>query len=582
MYSSVSLAEILRQRGFEGTRILAGAEGIDRPVSSVTVAEIPDISKWLSGHDFVHGVGRMFVDDEGRVDEEGLQRWVASLIGGGAACLALKTNRYITEIPQSVLDLGDRENFPIIELPDDTVQAHVSEVIYTMLLDAQHARETKRTKLFAEMVRDLSGPHVLAHDAQKMAEHLDKSIAIVTKDFKFVGVSLRDSAQQPNLASMLNLIKQTIAEGAVLPELAASPEQLLVESYVEDSTGLERHLVVVEVNYHGETLGYACLIGEPNGISQDDIYFFASLAEVLTVDMSQNILVETSALMSRSEFLAEISKPDMDERKALHLADLIGLNYVQPMRVAVMSIGDESANFASKYSFFGESERRAINYLTEMLGAVLPADEDFFVAGWERGLAVIFTGERRDKTQYTAIMERAVQSLQMRLKVENVLVGIGQSGMGIRGIHESAENAFYALNCIQTFELTDQVIRYDQLGSYLFLSASLCSSEAAGRYVDYVLGPLLKGESGYSDDLLGTLRTFLQVSGSYQAAAKELSMHVNTVRYRMSKIAALLPVDITTIDGRGAVWLAMRLHKFMNSGDTKFAPSCGPSGHVRR
>lgn len=575
MYGGVTVRKILQLPEFDGAQVLGGADNLDRVVTSVTVAEIPDIARWLNGNDFVHGVGRLFARPDGTVDNEGLYQWVRDLIDSGAACLAIKTRRYLKKLPDEVIQLGDEEGFPIIELPDGVVQGRVSEIIFQMILEASQEREQQRTRLFAEMVRDLTGPHLLAHDARRMAAYLDYPIAIVDAHYTFLGASFIESEEEPiDLPTLRQGIKKVVATGDPLPDMAVADEQVLVSHTITDSHGAERQLVVAGITYMGENLGYVCMIGETEPICSDTIYFFASLAEVLTVDMSQNVMVETSSLISRSDFFAAISEPEVNERKALRLADLIGLNYVQPMRVAMIAFGAKAKNFAPEFSFFGEEERKAISYVTQYLRATLTRGEEYFVCAWERGVVVIFLGEKRPAERYSALIEDAVKQVSAALKVKGVIAGIGQSGTGISGAHESAETALYALKCIETFSLADTVIRYDELGAYLFLRAALCSTDASRKYVDFMLGPLLGQESEYRDELLETLFAYLETGGSYSAASKKLNVHVNTVRYRIGKISELLPVDLSTVDGKGSVWLAMRINTLLAATQGSGAPIC--------
>ncbi|MCI7552104.1 MAG: PucR family transcriptional regulator ligand-binding domain-containing protein [Actinomycetaceae bacterium] len=575
---------MLERPEFSGARVLAGQDNLDRDVAAVTVAEIPDIARWLSGNDFVHGVGRVFALPGGGVDESAMHQWINELIDGGAACFAIKTHRYIDEVPPSVIKLGNDKGFPIIELPDGTVQAQVSEIIYQMIMDAGLERERKRTELFTAMVRDVMGPHVLSHDATKMAEHLHRPIAILSSTYEFLGTSFSDDAADAAISQSNPLIdmqsvqagvKHAVTSGALLPSVGVTPEQNVFYAEYDDSSGSSHEVIVLEITYASETLGYACMIGDSTPFDPDEIYFFASLAEVLTIDMSKEIMVETSVLLSRSEFFSVISGQNVDERRALYLADLIGLNYAKPMRAMVISVDSADANFASGSSMVGETKKKAVRYVAQHLRAVLRPEEKWFACTWERGVAVVFSGEAHTPERFSALGEALVKGLTASARFQHVRAGIGQAGTGIEGIHESAQNALYALNSIDTFSLSEQVIRYDELGPYLFLSAAMCSAEASQKYVDFVLGPLLNQESEYRDELLETLSVYLKTRGSYSAAAKELNMHVNSVRYRVSKIAQLLPVDLETSDGTGSVWLAMRIHTLLSNNNPNGAPKCG-------
>lgn len=561
MLDGVTVRHILDQPEFAGSRVLAGYSGLDRTVASVTVAEIPDIAQWLNGGDFVHGVGRMFVDADGKIDEVGFCSWTSDLITAGAACLAIKTGRYIRALPPCILQLGEKFDFPIIELPDSMTQGPVAQVIYRLLLEQGRNREERRTQLFAQMMRDLSGPHVLQHDAATMASYLDHHIVITDKSFAFLGTSFTPDGDAVDLQAVSTAIRQTVESGQEIPENAALADQTVVESVFTDPDGREWDFVVIDITYHDKTIGYVAMIG--SDISADQKYYFASLAEALTVDMSQSVMVETSALVARSELFSTLSAPTLDEPKARHLANLIGLDIIHPLTVAVIAIVPRGS-WQSPTMSLGESEMQVVRYVSNYLESMLANSHEFYVATWQRGIVVMIAGDNIASNRLSWLLSQIVAGLRKMLKKSGIIAGIGTRETGIIGAHESAETALRALSCIETFSLAAPVMRYDQLGLFLFLESAVSSGNAS-RFVDFVLGELLHQESTYRDLLMETLSAFIRVNGSYAEVAKALNVHVNTVRYRIGKISELLPVDLSTADGRGALWLALRINTLLNA-----------------
>ena len=59
-------------------------------------------------------------------------------------------------------------------------------------------------------------------------------------------------------------------------------------------------------------------------------------------------------------------------------------------------------------------------------------------------------------------------------------------------------------------------------------------------FIDQLIRPLLEHDSLRGSQLMETLRTFIEQQGSLQATAAAQYLHVNTVRYRLQKITALI------------------------------------------
>jgi hypothetical protein len=73
-----------------------------------------------------------------------------------------------------------------------------------------------------------------------------------------------------------------------------------------------------------------------------------------------------------------------------------------------------------------------------------------------------------------------------------------------------------------------------------------------------LLGPVREYDTRHNADLLPTLRSFLACDGSWSACASRMYVHVNTVRYRISRIEALTGRDLSALADRVDFFLALR------------------------
>ena len=80
---------------------------------------------------------------------------------------------------------------------------------------------------------------------------------------------------------------------------------------------------------------------------------------------------------------------------------------------------------------------------------------------------------------------------------------------------------------------------------------------AAHTFAAEVLAPVLDRPQVEATQLLGTLRAWLHASGHWDHTAAALSVHRNTVRNRIAKIAALLDLDLTDPGVRVDLWPAL-------------------------
>ncbi|MBP2413166.1 purine catabolism regulator [Arthrobacter stackebrandtii] len=75
------------------------------------------------------------------------------------------------------------------------------------------------------------------------------------------------------------------------------------------------------------------------------------------------------------------------------------------------------------------------------------------------------------------------------------------------------------------------------------------------------LGPLAAFDAAHGAELLDTLETYLRLNGSVAAVADAMSLHRNTVRYRLTQIAELTGYDPALTPDRVQLWLALAVRR---------------------
>jgi purine catabolism regulator len=95
-------------------------------------------------------------------------------------------------------------------------------------------------------------------------------------------------------------------------------------------------------------------------------------------------------------------------------------------------------------------------------------------------------------------------------------------------------------------------------GETVSLLLSLGSADAVRGFSDAVLAPLDQLDPKERLELLRTLDQWLSVNGAWDPAAARLSLHRNTVRNRIERIARLTGRHLDDGDDRMGLWLALK------------------------
>ncbi|MGW3997697.1 PucR family transcriptional regulator [Amycolatopsis sp. NPDC004772] len=150
------------------------------------------------------------------------------------------------------------------------------------------------------------------------------------------------------------------------------------------------------------------------------------------------------------------------------------------------------------------------------------------------------------------------EHLDAALAEAGVRVTVGDPGTGVAGFRDTHQQArrVHAL-ALAAGEHCDRVLTFREVGTVALMTSDL---NAARLWVASSLGPLAADDENCGR-LRETLQVFLSTGGSYTAAAAELTMHKNSVQYRVRKAQELLPRGLgeSRLDVELALALCRRL-----------------------
>ena len=101
------------------------------------------------------------------------------------------------------------------------------------------------------------------------------------------------------------------------------------------------------------------------------------------------------------------------------------------------------------------------------------------------------------------------------------------------------------------------VVAGEEIALHQLLLAGV-PEELRGSLRRRLLGPVIDYDAEHGSDLAGTLKVFLDCSGSWTSAAAKLHVHVNTLRYRVGRVEELLGVDLAEFGARVDLFLALQ------------------------
>ncbi|GAB4210576.1 MAG: sugar diacid recognition domain-containing protein [Roseiflexaceae bacterium] len=207
----------------------------------------------------------------------------------------------------------------------------------------------------------------------------------------------------------------------------------------------------------------------------------------------------------------------------------------------------------SVVSFFRLPNDTICAYIGDGIVAVLKASNTKNLVAWAMG-AQAHDNNNPSWANLSALV-RAGESLLTHLRADTgaaISIGIGRHHPGLSGLARSFQDACAALSLGRRFQGQNHVHCLDRLGIAAFVGVA--DERTKVELATYLLSPL-----DQDAELLTTLDIFFQENCSPSATAQRLSIHRNTLSYRLDKITSLIGLDPRHFDDAVQIRLALVL-----------------------
>jgi sugar diacid utilization regulator len=321
--------------------------------------------------------------------------------------------------------------------------------------------------------------------------------------------------------------------------------------------GVDTAVVLAPVAVGDAILGYLAILADPD----------ESASEELELQIVQHAATVYALSMMRERMAAEVARQlkdelfeglllgrTQDEQVARERAMRLGYNPEITYRVLVLVAREADASAANASDERPETVARR-RRLLESLAELCTRRADSAFATLHDDELVVLLPEADDPV---AVGRMALQQAGALLPAWQLTVGVGGTCASASAIARSYAQARRALETAWRFGRQGDVVSFEELGLYRLLFHVTEPDELRG-FVDQVLGALLQYDQRHNADFVRTLATFLEHNGNVQATARDLSLHVNSVAYRLQRIQAIAGLDLERAEDRLLAQVALKI-----------------------
>jgi len=522
----VTVREMLENKYFSEYKLLAGRKGIERTIHAATVFDSPDGYRWFRGKELVLSTGYLFVNNT-----ELLREVIVYLNSRNVAGMAIKTSRYLSRIPDEIIELADDLNFPIIEVP---------------------YREA-----WIDIISQINSIAINRFLTSVIEKHLLKDIPLkpysLKKKVDDILVSMYHEINVP--VSVLNLVDKTI----FTYPLGFQPDERILsynpaEEYgfshrvdvISDKPNVFRYTdlespdngswLVMTITIKGLTISKV-IVWE--GHTEMDYYnlFSLKIAIALLYELYEHIY-SMNFIEGRyyDEFLYSLINGEIENKQKLigYTENFLNFNLNLDSSFLCVCIKQKEG----KPSLFNERER-----MFNTVFYKLPGYQSILGVIDDNTLAILYDTEKFTKPVDDIKREVSVilEELDYILPKRGFKAGIGEPAVTVMHSKRSFMESKKAIEIGSYLYPERNIVTFSELGPFGVLRYEDVEKKNFGSSFN-VLEPLLKEEDG--KELIETLKVYLENGSNCNKAAAKLYIHSNTVRYRVAKIQEICNIDL--------------------------------------
>lgn len=553
-----TVAEAMRLTGFDRAKLVAGAAGLERRVEWVRVIETPETARRARPGDLLLTTAYPIKDDPAAQVE-----LVATIAAVGGSGLVVKPGMYVGQLPEGMAGEADRLGLPLFTLAVDIPWNDLMEPLLERIINAEHSRLKQSMAIhrsFTELVLDGKG---LDEIARTLSDLLGSAVSIEDATFHLLahaGGSDVDKHRRETIARHGTPPRVLFDPGIqrVLREVADHRGPMKVPAFPR--LGMDRERIIAPIYAANQVLGYISVLDHPPDAEELAFMAMENAATVVAMALLKEREVAAAESSVRGEFLEDLAQGSYGDEAAAHRRAR-HLGY--PMaghHVLVVADIDGFGVFARGRQLTEEMiQSLKREFLRRASGVVRRSFPRSLIGPRSDSvLALIPLGADADgcEPRLRDLGHQLQETIEEWKPGFTVSVGFSAPTSAPAGVEAAHREVRSVMETLTRFGRTNQVVSANELGV-----TGLLASVADDRLQDFArrhLGRLSEHDRRRGGDLVQTLRAFL-ATGEQQAAARQLKIHPNTLRYRLDRITEITGVDLADPETRLNLAVALRV-----------------------
>lgn len=528
---AIYVKDLLMEEEMNGARLISGEEGLDNEIKGVTIIEAPDIVKWINGGEVLLTGLYAFRS----CSMEDFKNYIDELVKKKISALILKRGKPVEGAEDKVeylIQFSRKHTIPILEMPFEISFRDVM----SRLMERLFNEEVTRLKYFKTTHDNFSA---LVLGSESIGVAIDQILDVLAKLIR-----------NPVAAFNRQLDCIGASEGAErsleIQKDAQSYEPGVYSNYEYLRQQIEnRQQYIVKVKLNLRERLYLVITEEEDSFDVMDAIATESAIWALQFELVRQYSVTELEKKFQNDIMHNILNGKIDSISELQKnTSLLGVPINGSFRVIVFGLKGEDRDKRDFKSKISDTHLLSDAIACQMTNVKIYNDLDRIVVVKE-------VNKEQTQEEYRQEIREIVDKVQAYVSRQDkelqVKAGVGKVVEGVINLPDSFKEANEAFTFVDIAgEISEdgnsQVTLFSDLGIFKLL-CQLDNPELLLEYVPEGLQKLYNYKKPRRDDLLITLKTYLDRNLNLSKTAQDLFVHYKTASYRIEKIAKITGVD---------------------------------------
>ena len=550
----IVVRELLNAKELEGIRLIGSPEGLDNEITGITIIEAPDIVKFIDGGEIL--LTGLYAFQSTSV--EMFRDYIQQIVDKKVSAIMLKRGRKVEEAEAKIrilMEMTEKNRIPLLEVPFEMSFRNI--LVY--VLEHLFNEEVMRLKYF-KTSHDTFSALMLSDDAGD--DNLGRVLDALEK---MIGNPVAVFDQRKNCLAASKDADRTLA----IRKNAESYEPEVSSTYPyfrQQSDGQTQYLLTFSANYHEKVWLVITEKNQPFG-AMDGIAV-ESAVSALQYELARRHSIAAVEKKFQNDVMHRLLNGKIRSQEELATQSRqLGISTEGFYRVAVFGMERDGAERGERQDYknrFHETDllRDAVSRRVkdaifeddlENVTMIQKVDAAQTQREYREQIREVLTGTQREIGEYDRNL--------------HVKAGVGKSVEGLLHIPESYAEAKEAW---QYADIAGEITGEGDSGAAFFADLGIfrlfCREkdpEVLAEYIPEGLKALYAYRKPQRDDLVATLKTYLDRNQNLSRTAQALYIHYKTAAYRIEKIRQITGIDFDNPNEVLAYRIGFVVHRIM-------------------